>query len=143
IRSVSTPSKDADGQCSRACRRPNRRAEHRPQPRDRRPGGARAPAEYADREKGHGVHVSTAPVASEVVEAEGHLIDSRLMTEILDTVVQHGAAFEVLEFAIGRTNDEFSRLRMRVNATTAGQMQELLEELLSLGCRLSSERDAA
>ena len=47
------------------------------------------------------------------------------------------------KLAIGRTNDEFSRLRMRVNATTAGQMQELLEELLSLGCRLSSERARA
>jgi len=80
---------------------------------------------------------------SELVEAEGHLIDSRLMTEILDTVVKHGAAFEVLEFTIGRTNDEYSRLRMRVDAGPAGGMEDLLEELLALGCRVSAERDAA
>ena len=80
---------------------------------------------------------------SEIVEAEGHLIDSRLMTEILDTVVKHGGAFEVLEFTIGRTNDEYSRLRMRVNAPSVSGMEEVLEELLGLGCRVSAERDAS
>ena len=38
---------------------------------------------------------------NEIVETEGHLIDSRLMTEIFDSVVKHGASFEVLEFATG------------------------------------------
>ena len=53
---------------------------------------------------------------TEIVETEGHLIDSRLMTEIFDSVVKHGGAFEVLEFTIGRTNDDVSRLQMRVAA---------------------------
>ena len=80
---------------------------------------------------------------SEIVETEGHLIDSRLMTEIFDSVVKHGGAFEVLEFAIGRTNDDFSRLQMRITAPTATAMQDLLEELLTFGCRTSVESDAA
>jgi lysine-ketoglutarate reductase/saccharopine dehydrogenase-like protein (TIGR00300 family) len=87
--------------------------------------------------------LSTETAASEIVETEGHLIDSRLMTEIFDAVVKHGARFEVLEFTIGRTNDEFSRLRMRVTAPAAPVMQELLEELLTLGCRTTAEIDAA
>lgn len=89
-----------------------------------------------------GVQVTHEHIVSEIVEAEGHLIDSRLMTAIFDAVVKHGGSFEVLEFAIGRTNDEYSRLRMGVNAATAREMQELLEELLTLGCRISAERDA-
>jgi lysine-ketoglutarate reductase/saccharopine dehydrogenase-like protein (TIGR00300 family) len=87
--------------------------------------------------------LSTETAPSEIVETEGHLIDSRLMTEIFDAVVKHGARFDVLEFTIGRTNDEFSRLRMRVTAPAATVMQELLEELLTLGCRTTAEIDAA
>ena len=79
---------------------------------------------------------------SELVETEGHLIDSRLMTEIFDAVVKHGASFEVVDFTIGRTNDDFSRLQMRVSASTPAAMQALLEELLVFGCRTSGELDA-
>ena len=80
---------------------------------------------------------------SEIVETEGHLIDSRLMTEIFDSVVKHGGAFEVLQFTIGRTNNDFSRLQMRVTASDPAAMQNLLEELLTFGCRMSVESDAA
>ena len=79
---------------------------------------------------------------TEIVETEGHLIDSRLMTEIFDSVVKHGGSFEVLEFAIGRTNDDFSRLQMRIAAPSRSAMQGMLEELLTFGCRTSAQKDA-
>ena len=60
-----------------------------------------------------------------------------------ETCQKHGGSFEVLEFTIGRTNDDFSRLRMRVAAANRSAMQDLLEELLSFGCRTSVEKDAA
>jgi lysine-ketoglutarate reductase/saccharopine dehydrogenase-like protein (TIGR00300 family) len=85
--------------------------------------------------------VSDTPV-TEIVQTEGHLIDSRLMTEIFDAVVKHGASFEVVEFTIGRTNDDFSRLQMRVSAGNAATMQALLEELLEFGCRTAADLDA-
>ena len=80
---------------------------------------------------------------SEIVETEGHLIDSRLMTEIFDSVVKHGGSFEVLDFTIGRTNNDYSRLQMRIAAPSRSAMQDLLEELLTFGCRTSAESDAA
>lgn len=86
--------------------------------------------------------VKTDQIITEIVETEGHLIDSRLMTEIFDAVVKHGGAFEVLQFVIGRTNDDFSRLQMRVEAPTRTAMHDLLEELLTYGCRTSAETDA-
>ncbi|HZP48814.1 MAG TPA: TIGR00300 family protein [Vicinamibacterales bacterium] len=79
--------------------------------------------------------------ATEIVEAEGHLIDSQLLTAMWDTVVRHEGAFEVLEFRIGRTNEEPSFLSMRVTAADA-HMGELLEELVTLGCRVSRIEDA-
>ncbi|MGP8247144.1 MAG: TIGR00300 family protein, partial [Bryobacteraceae bacterium] len=38
----------------------------------------------------------------EVVEAEGHLIDSHIMENIFDKVVANGGRFEVEQFRIGR-----------------------------------------
>ena len=87
--------------------------------------------------------MTTSHTISEIVETEGHLIDSRLMTEIFDSVVKHGGSFEVLDFTIGRTNNDYSRLQMRVAAPTRSAMQDLLEELLTFGCRTSAESDAA
>ena len=52
----------------------------------------------------------------EVVEAEGHLIDSHVMEQIFDKVVEYSGRFEVEQFRIGRTNSEASYLRLRVEA---------------------------
>jgi lysine-ketoglutarate reductase/saccharopine dehydrogenase-like protein (TIGR00300 family) len=77
-----------------------------------------------------------------VVEAEGHLIDSQLMNAMFDTVVRHDAAFDVLEFRIGRTNDEPSFVSMRVTAKGSTALTEVLEELVALGCRVARADDA-
>ncbi|MCX6610898.1 MAG: TIGR00300 family protein, partial [Acidobacteria bacterium] len=71
---------------------------------------------------------------TEIIEAEGHLIDSHIMERIFDTVVEYQGRFEVEKFHIGRTNSEASQLRMRVETPTQGQMDQLLSQLLGLGC---------
>jgi lysine-ketoglutarate reductase/saccharopine dehydrogenase-like protein (TIGR00300 family) len=81
-------------------------------------------------------------IHSEIVEAEGHLIDSQILTNIFDTVIKFDAAFEVLDFTIGRTNDDFSRLRLKVTARTQASLDSLLEDLVGLGCHPEAERDA-
>jgi lysine-ketoglutarate reductase/saccharopine dehydrogenase-like protein (TIGR00300 family) len=81
-------------------------------------------------------------VHSEIVAAEGHLIDSQILTAIFDTVIRFESAFEVLDFSIGRTNEDFSRLKLKVNAPTAEALATLLDELVALGCHPHAERDA-
>ena len=71
---------------------------------------------------------------SEIIEAEGHLVDSQILSRIMDRVIECGAAFEVLDFYLGRTNDEISRLKMRVNAESQALLEKTLEELVELGC---------
>ena len=83
----------------------------------------------------------TAP-HSAVVQAQGHLIDSQLLNTIFDTVIERGGQFEVLHFEIGKTNDEFSRLRLKVSAASAATLQRLVEELIPLGCHAVEEQDA-
>jgi len=79
---------------------------------------------------------------SEVVEAEGHLIDSHIMEQIFDTVVEYDGRFEVEHFSIGRTNSEPSRLRLRVETPSADAMRVLLGQLVGLGCSPVDSGDA-
>jgi lysine-ketoglutarate reductase/saccharopine dehydrogenase-like protein (TIGR00300 family) len=78
----------------------------------------------------------------EVVEAQGHLIDSHIMERIFDTVVEFGGRFEVEQFSIGRTNSEASRLRLRVEAPSHDEMEKMLSQLLGLGCSPVEALDA-
>ena len=77
-----------------------------------------------------------------IVGAEGHLIDSNILNGIFDKVIERGGAFEVLDFSIGRTNDDFSRISLRVSAPSAGGLQRLVEDLMLLGCNPVQETDA-
>src|ERR1035441_3681385 len=78
----------------------------------------------------------------EVVEAEGHLIDSHVMENVFDKVVEFHGRFEVDQFRIGRTNSEPSYLRMRVETPDADSLERLLEALLELGCSPVATSDA-
>jgi lysine-ketoglutarate reductase/saccharopine dehydrogenase-like protein (TIGR00300 family) len=64
------------------------------------------------------------------------------MNAMFDTVVRHDAAFDVLDFRIGRTNDEPSFVSMRVTAKTPPALTDVLEALVALGCRIASAEDA-
>jgi len=86
--------------------------------------------------------MADATVHSEVVEAEGHLIDSQILNVVFDTVVKRNAAFDVLRFDIGRSNDEPSSIAMRISAPTEQVLREVLEALVALGCRLAEQHDA-
>ena len=81
-------------------------------------------------------------MASEVVEASGHLIDSGILNGIFDTVIRHHASFEVIRFTIGKSNDEPSVLRMRVTADTEDLVRTVVENLVPLGCQVASRQDA-
>jgi lysine-ketoglutarate reductase/saccharopine dehydrogenase-like protein (TIGR00300 family) len=78
----------------------------------------------------------------EVVESQGHLIDSHIMEQIFDKVVEYQGRFEVEEFRIGRTNSEASYLRLRVETPTEDAMGHLLQQLLDLGCSPVDHGDA-
>ena len=80
--------------------------------------------------------------ASDTIEAEGHLIDSGLLSAIFDKIIEHKASYEILHFNIGRTNDDASRIEMRINASTQAVLDEILQELTTFGAHPVRERDA-
>jgi lysine-ketoglutarate reductase/saccharopine dehydrogenase-like protein (TIGR00300 family) len=80
--------------------------------------------------------------ASDTIEAQGHLIDSGLLSAIFDKVIEHKSAYEILKFDIGRTNDDVSSLEMRITAPDQAELEDLLQQLTTFGCHPVRERDA-
>jgi len=80
--------------------------------------------------------------ASETIEAHGHLIDSGHLSAIFDKVIEHNGAYEILRFDIGRTNDQMSRIEMKLTAADERTLETLLQELTAFGAHPLAERDA-
>jgi lysine-ketoglutarate reductase/saccharopine dehydrogenase-like protein (TIGR00300 family) len=82
-----------------------------------------------------------AMAASDTIEAEGHLIDSGLLSAIFDKIIEAKASYEIVTFDIGRTNDDASRIEMRINAPDTAVLDELLQQLTTFGCHPKRERN--
>jgi len=78
---------------------------------------------------------------SEIVAATGHLVDSQILTDIFDTIIACQASYEVMEFTIGRTNEEFSKLQLKVYADSQNKLDQTLSSLMMLGCYPVEEED--
>lgn len=72
-------------------------------------------------------------MVDETITLEGHLIDSDIMRRVFDKVVEEGGEFEVLEFRVGRRNDEPSFARIAVRAGDPQALDGILEGLRYLG----------
>jgi lysine-ketoglutarate reductase/saccharopine dehydrogenase-like protein (TIGR00300 family) len=80
--------------------------------------------------------------ASDTIEAEGHLIDSGLLSAIFDKIIEFKASYEIVHFDIGRTNDEPSRIEMRITAADGPTLDEILQQLTTFGAHPVREQDA-
>ena len=80
--------------------------------------------------------------ATDIIEAEGHLIDSGLLSAIFDKIIEFKAAYEIVDFDIGKTNDDASRIKMRITAADSALLDELLQQLTTFGCHTVKERNA-
>ena len=80
------------------------------------------------------------PVIEKTVTAEGHLIDSGIMRRIFDTIISDGGSFEIEDFQIGRSNEEFSQARLHITSPDAAGMNTILLKLSALGCQIDPER---
>jgi lysine-ketoglutarate reductase/saccharopine dehydrogenase-like protein (TIGR00300 family) len=69
----------------------------------------------------------------ETITLEGHLIDSDIMRRVFDRVVEEGGEFEVLEFRVGRTNEQPSFARIEVRAAHPDALDRILEAVRYLG----------
>ena len=69
----------------------------------------------------------------ETVTMEGHLIDSDILRRAFARIVEDGGEFEILEFRVGKTNDDPSFARLSVTAPDPEHLDRILEALSYLG----------
>lgn len=70
---------------------------------------------------------------SETVVLRGHIIDSHVLSRVLDTILLRGAAYEVLVFEMGRTKEEPSYAEIKITATSEEHLEQVLHEVGQLG----------
>jgi lysine-ketoglutarate reductase/saccharopine dehydrogenase-like protein (TIGR00300 family) len=80
--------------------------------------------------------------ASEIVEVEGHIIDSLILAKVLDVILDAGADYRMLDVDIGRTNVDSSRARLEVTAADEDALAALVAQLQIHGANRVGQTDA-
>ncbi|MDP2401814.1 MAG: TIGR00300 family protein [Actinomycetota bacterium] len=71
--------------------------------------------------------------AYEDVSLTGHLIDSGIMSAVMDAIVEMGGEFETLSFEVGRTNEDESEAQLRIRHIEEDRLEEILHVILEHG----------
>lgn len=74
-----------------------------------------------------------ATVESRVVRMEGHLLDSGLINQALDLIVDGGGSFQVLNFHLGEQRQSTSSAEVKVTAPSHDVMETIMSQLIELG----------
>lgn len=67
------------------------------------------------------------------VEVRGHLIDSAILSKIMDVVMELGGAYDILEMTTGRRKQDASFARLTIQADTQNQLDKILAEVYREG----------
>ncbi|MBN2404689.1 MAG: TIGR00300 family protein [Coriobacteriia bacterium] len=78
----------------------------------------------------------------EDVRVTGHLIDSGIMSKIMDAIVAFDAEFETLGFEVGRTNEDASIAEIRVHGRDEHHLDEVLGAIQMYGAEPIDSEDA-
>ncbi|MGV0025965.1 bifunctional arginine dihydrolase/ornithine cyclodeaminase [Phormidesmis priestleyi] len=78
------------------------------------------------------LHASAA-IESRTVRLEGHLLDSGLINQALDVIVEAGGSFQVLNFNLGEQRQSTSSADVKVTAPSHDVMETIMSQLIDLG----------
>lgn len=66
--------------------------------------------------------------------SDGHLIDSGILPNILNIIIEEGAEYHISDFRIGKTNLETSHIEFDLVCHDDEQLSDLTKKLLRIGC---------
>ena len=75
------------------------------------------------------------------VEIRGHLIDSSILSKIMDVVMELGGAYDILEMTTGRRKQDASFARLTIQADTQNQLDKILAEVYREGATTRTPRE--
>lgn len=80
-----------------------------------------------------------AGVSQRLITLEGHLVDSNLLNEALDTIVEQGGSFQIQRLNLGSHRQNTSSVQLQVSAPTEATLATILSSLIDLGARLPED----
>ncbi len=72
-------------------------------------------------------------VESRIVELQGHLLDSGIISRALDLITENGGSFQVLDFKLGVQKQSTSSAKIKVSAPAQEILSTILRELIEMG----------
>lgn len=79
---------------------------------------------------------------SELVELRGHVIDSGMLGQVLNEILERGGDYEIARIDVGKHHEDPTYVALRVSAAGPGELQALLERLQTYGANPAVEGDA-
>jgi len=76
---------------------------------------------------------ATDSIVSRVIKLEGHLLDTGLINRALDTIVENGGSFQVVDFHLGEQRQSTSSAQIRISTPSEEMMEEIVSQLIDLG----------
>ncbi|HOL40495.1 MAG TPA: TIGR00300 family protein [Methanospirillum sp.] len=80
-------------------------------------------------------------IESREVELDGHIIDSGIMEHVLDSILDMGGDFEILEFTVGKRKTDTSYARILITGTDSDHLDAIISTLHRHGARLVESQD--
>ena len=79
---------------------------------------------------------------SEEITLQGHIVDSLIMSRVMDEIVSFGGRFRFLEFNVGKDQDQPSFARLQVTCDGEAELAELLALIARHGAVVETTEDA-
>ncbi|RYD62765.1 MAG: fused N-dimethylarginine dimethylaminohydrolase/saccharopine dehydrogenase domain-containing protein, partial [Verrucomicrobiaceae bacterium] len=76
---------------------------------------------------------AVAPIQTREIRMEGHLLDSGLLERALDTTVEAGGSFQILEFELGKQRQSISKAQIKISAPSVDVLDRIISQLIDLG----------
>jgi lysine-ketoglutarate reductase/saccharopine dehydrogenase-like protein (TIGR00300 family) len=76
---------------------------------------------------------------SKLLLLEGHIIDSMMLPQLLDLVMDLGGSFDIQELRVGQRKQDASTCRIEVSAGDGSTLDEIVRLARELGARVASE----
>ncbi len=80
-------------------------------------------------------------MATETVTLEGHIIDSLILSKVLDTILRMGGTFDLKEMKVGATREESSLTTITVQADSPPLLDDILQAIQPHGAAVQRVAD--
>ena len=77
--------------------------------------------------------------SSKLLLLEGHIIDSMMLPQLLDLVMDLGGSFDIQELRVGQRKQDQSSCRIEVAADDGTTLDEIVRRARELGARVARE----